>query len=293
MYYFGMMLNFVTVYLLAGLGSQISIKTGEINLGGEGLIYAGGFICAIILNWCKKMAIPAFFALPLSIIPSCLVGALLVCLCEFLRAKRNASFLLTTFLLSAAIIPLIDGLITGPFRTTSGNLLATPYIDPAYRFPSILKPSPFNGSIFIALIVCIALELFFSKTRFGKEIEIYGISKEFALYSGFNCSYITYSAAALSGALHALSGAVMICGTYYACHVGFYSGLGWNALTAAMIAGKRPILLIPSALIVSVIMTYSSQYALYSSLDFDINMIIQSVILFIISIPLIRGKKNA
>ena len=36
MYYFGLMLNMSAIYMIAGLGATLSLKTRQINLAGEG-----------------------------------------------------------------------------------------------------------------------------------------------------------------------------------------------------------------------------------------------------------------
>lgn len=283
MYYFGLMLSMAAIYMLAGLGATLSLKTRHINLAGEGLIYAGGFITAILLDLFARLQLPAFFAVSLAFLAAAALGALLMLFCEFLQRYKNTDFLLTSFITSSAIIPLIDGLVAGPFRTKSGNLLATPYIIQSYRFKSILKPSPLNAGIFAALLLCLAAHFFFKKSRAGQMVNIYGISPGFSRYSGFPNAAITFYSAALSGALHTIAGAFAVCGTYFTCHSGFYQGLGWNALSVAMLAGTKPILVIPFSIFVSALMTYSGRFALYSNFDFDIGSLIQAVILFIVA----------
>ena len=49
MYYFGLMLSVAAIYMMAGAGAAFSLKTGRINLAGEGLIYIGGFLSAVYL----------------------------------------------------------------------------------------------------------------------------------------------------------------------------------------------------------------------------------------------------
>ena len=56
-----------------------------------------------------------------------------------------------------------------------------------------------------------------------------------------------------------------------------------------MIAQTRPALIIPVSILISALMTYSGRYALYSNFDFDINALIQAVILFLIAIG---GKRH-
>ena len=177
MYYFGLMLSLSAIYMIAGCGAAYSLKAGRINLAGEGLIYLGGFLCAVLLDCFAKAGVPAFFAVSLAFIVCAAAGALILSFCEFLYVYKKADFLLTSFITSSAIIPLIDGLIAGPFRTKTGNLLATSYIAAQYRFTSILKPSPLNCSIFVAVALCVVMHFFFARTRFGKQTTIYGISR--------------------------------------------------------------------------------------------------------------------
>ena len=50
MYYFGSALNTASLYMVAGCGAAISFKSGELNLGGEGQVYLGGFLTAVLLD---------------------------------------------------------------------------------------------------------------------------------------------------------------------------------------------------------------------------------------------------
>ena len=113
-YEIGNILNFASFYMVAGTGAAISIKAGEFNLGGEGQIYAGGFAAALVLA--KMAGAQAVVAVPLALVAGALVSAILCFLSALLRKYRGASFLLTSFIISSAVIPLINGLIAGPFR---------------------------------------------------------------------------------------------------------------------------------------------------------------------------------
>ena len=100
MYYLGLTLSVSVIYMLAGLGASLTLKTGQINLAGEGLIYAGGFLCAIILDGFAKANVPAFFAVSGAMLVCACAGALLMFFCEFLRKYRHSDFLLTSFITS-------------------------------------------------------------------------------------------------------------------------------------------------------------------------------------------------
>lgn len=289
-YYLGSALNLSSLYMLAGCGALISIKSGDFNLGGEGQIYLGGFISAIILANCR---LPVFFAILFAVAASFICSAVLAAFSAVFKIFRNADFLFTSFIASAAIIPFLDGLISGPARSKTDNLLATPFIPEAVRLSSILKPSPLNASFIIALIFCIGLWFLLNRTTWGRQICILGISPEFSRYAGFACRKLSITSAILSGGLHGLAGAAAILGTYFTCHQGFYSGMGWNAFSAALIASTNPLALIPSSFLMGFMTTYANRYALFHNFGFDISSLIQAVILFMIAFPILdKAGKN-
>lgn len=282
LYYFGTALSLSALYMIAGCGSLFAIKSGEFNMGGEGQIYAGGFICAIFLDFAGKINLPSFLSIFLAMTAAFLIPAFLAFLSSILKNYKNASPLFTSFIISATIIPLIDGLIAGPFRTTEGNLLSTAFINQDYRFVSILPPSSCNPSLFFAVFLCIALYFFFDRTSSGRKITIFGISPEFSKYSGYNNFMMRNFSLFISGGLHGICGATAVIGTYFTCHSGFYSGMGWNALSASLIAGSNSIFLIPSSIVLAFIVTYTDKFALFNNLGFDISSLIQGIILFMI-----------
>lgn len=284
-YYLGSALNLSSLYMIAGSGALISIKSGDFNLGGEGQIYLGGFVSAVILAALGKSGLPPAFAVLLALATAAVSSALLAGLSAVFKILRNADFLFTSFIASAAIIPFIDGLISGPARSKSDNLLATAFIPEATRLPSILEPSPLNVSFIFALLLCVAAFFLLFRTGWGRRLCILGTSPEFARFAGYASRKLSLSSALLSGALHGLAGAAAITGTYFTCHQGFYAGMGWNSLSSALIAGANPLALIPAAGLMGFMTTYANRYALFHNFGFDISSLIQAAILFAIAFP--------
>ncbi len=284
-YYLGSALNLSSLYMIAGAGALISIKSGDFNLGGEGQIYLGGFVSAVILAGLAEAGLPLPLALFLAVSAALIASGLLAALSSVLKIFRKADFLFTSFIASAAIIPFIDGLISGPARSQTENLLATPFIPRSARLPSILKPSPLNASFLVAIALCILLWFILNRTAWGRQITVLGVSPEFSRFAGFACPTLSMTSAFISGGMHGLCGAAAVLGTYFTCHQGFYAGSGWNAFSAALIAGANPLALIPSSLFMGFVTTYANRYALYNNFGFDISSLIQAVILFVIAFP--------
>lgn len=302
-YYLGQALNLSALYMIAGSGALISIKSGDFNLGGEGQIYLGGFVSAVVLAKMGEAGVlvngglaGAVLAVLVALLAAVLCSALMAGLSAVFKIFRNADFLFTSFIASAAVIPFIDGLIAGPFRSQTDNLLATPFIPESVRLPGLLPPSPLNASFLAALLICAAAWFLLYRTGWGRQLRILGVSPEFSTFAGFACRKLSLTSALSSGALHGLSGAAAILGTYFTCHQGFYSGMGWNAFSAALIAGANPLLLIPSSAFMGFMTTYANRYALFHNFGFDMSSLIQAGILFVIAFKprgaVVRGVRG-
>lgn len=280
LYFFSKLICTLAFFLTASIGCSICMKAGDMNLGGEGQIYTGGFVCAVLLV--KLQTLPFFCALPAALLFSGLASSLIALVSTFLQNKKGISFLLSSFIISSAIIPFIDSLITGPFRTTTGTLLATAFIKPDFRLP-------FYTALLISIALLAAFYFFINKTQTGKQICIYGTAPEFSRYLGKNTIALSVLSSSLCGFCHGICGALAICSSYYACHKGFYTGMGWNALAVAMIAKLNPVYLFPGAVLMAVLITTADQYALFNNFNFDISLLIQSVVIFIAAIPFLKN----
>lgn len=290
-YYFGSALNLSSIYMFAGAGAAISLKSGKLNLGGEGQIYCGGFICAVLLNFFSRflndsISISVFlsiFCVLISFALSFCISGLQTLFCTFLQIKKNADYLFTTYILSAATIPFIDGLIAGPARSKTDNLLATPFINKSFRFSQIMPPSALNLSFFAAIFVLCFFFFLIYRTAYGRKLCILGISQKFSNFAGYDIPKLSYSSSFISGGMHGLAGACAVCGTYFACHNGFYAGMGWNAFSASLLAMSNPLLIIPSSIFMGFLTTYSNKFAMYNNFGFDMTSLLQGVIILIIS----------
>lgn len=299
LYYFGSALNLSSIYMIAGAGAVVSLKSGKLNLGGEGQIYCGGFACTVLLNFfsrfldntdSKSFFLVLLFILISFVLSFCISG-IQTLFCTFLEIKKKADYLFTTYILSAATIPFIDGLISGPARSKTDNLLATPFIHKSFRFSQIMPPSSLNVSFFGAIfILCFFFFLIF-RTAYGRKICILGISQEFSRFAGYDIPKLSYISSFISGGMHGLAGACAICGTYYTCHNGFYAGMGWNAFSSSLLAMSNPLLLIPSSIFMGFLTTYSNKFAMYNNFGFDMTSLLQGVIILIISFMTPKKRK--
>ena len=298
-YYIGTTLNLFSLLIVASSGAFFALKTKSINLGGEGQVYLGGFVTAIILgNFANQFDMGIFgksCLLIFALIAAFASGMILMLISILLKKVSKIDVLLSSFLVSSAVIPILNFLIGGPFRDKAENLLATESINQFFRLPVILKPSKLNISL-ILILVCFGVGFYFLyHTKKGKIFRTCGSEKEFALYSGFSVEANQNFGLLLSGGLYALCGFFAVTGTYYMCHSGFYAQFGWNGLTIALIANRKKGLLLPVALLLSFLLTWGDQLSLFTDFNSDVFLLFQGVILFFITSKKtfnIGGKKR-
>jgi simple sugar transport system permease protein len=286
-FFAGNTLDTMALLLPAALGAAIAFRAGLCNLGLEGQIYAGGFTAGLFLlsaaprlhdGGCAAIVLIAAAALL-----AALSGALLAALCALIKILSGANELITTFLLSSSITPLIDYAIRGPLRDKSGNLLATPPLEPDFLLPKLLPPSALSVSFLFALLLPTALYFFFNKTASGYRFRLMGNAPDFARYGGITAERYWLPAFSLSGALAGLTGFFAVTGTYGVLHQGWTGGIGWAGITVALIAQSRSLAVIPAALFYAWLKTGTDTALLVSGAAFESSPLIQAAALFFVT----------
>jgi len=289
-YYMGNMLNGASSLLIAGLGIAIAFRAGLYNLGGEGQIYVSALVGT--LAGLAAASAPGPVGALVVIAAATATGALLAGISGALRHYFHSPELITSFLLSAAVIPVVDYLITGPFKDPERNLLATQKLPESFWLPRLLVPSELNLALIVALVLAVIVYLLLFKTVFGYELRLFGLNNEFARYSGINAGIHTMGALALSGGLHGLTGGLMVLGTYHAAISGFTGGLGWNAIAVALIARLHPLAAIAAAVVFSYLQAGAKASVLHTEFTFELGTIIQAVIFFFVTATIVIGRRG-
>ncbi|MDR1216076.1 MAG: ABC transporter permease [Treponema sp.] len=278
---FGNTLDKFALILTASLGAAFAFQAGCFNLGGEGQIYIGGLAGAVVMQGGGLFLGGACAAV--------LVSGLCGWTSGILKKSVGANELITSFLLSASLTPVADFLIAGPLRDRSGNLLAMPPL--SETLPRILPPSNLSVSFFLAIILVLLGHTFVNRTVFGYRFRIAGNAPAFARYGGIKTDGAWAPAMAVSGCLFGLVGFFAVAGTYGRCHVGFSGGLGWAGITVALIAGNRPLALLPAALIYTTVEQGIRSAAITTGLQTETAALLQAAVLLVVTMHTLRVFK--
>lgn len=250
-------ITFGTVLLFGTLGEILTEKSGNLNLGVEGIMYMGGaFGLAGAFYYEKIVGVDAsvgFVAILIAIIAAFLAGAAASLIFSFLtitlRTNQNVTGLALTIFGTGV------GQFTGELmRVKEGGYVALSNgLKDAFNgsiFPQFLQDIPLLGPLFfshtsffyIAIAVAILMHLFLTKTKTGLYLRAVGESPATADAAGINITKYKYLATIIGGGISAIGGMVYIM-TTAGCvwnHEGL-SGVGWLAVALVIFCLWRPL----------------------------------------------------
>jgi simple sugar transport system permease protein len=294
-WFLGNTVDYIGLLLTASLGMTVAFRGGCFNLGGEGQIYAGGLVASLVLL--KSSGAPDFAALCLAGLTAVAVGGGLGAVSGLLKKNFGAHELISSFLLTQALTPVLDSLIAGPLRDPRGSLLAMAPLTESRLLPRLLPPSNLSLSWVFALLLVLAGHIFMYRTVWGYRFTLAGAAPAFARYGGFEPEDYALPAMSVAGALGGLTGFFAVAGTYGRCHLAFPGGLGWSAIAVALIARNRPLALLPAALVYGALKAGSDTALLSAGLQMETASFIQAVALLLATVrfsaPVISRKVRA
>jgi simple sugar transport system permease protein len=230
-----------TPLLFAALGELVTEKSGVLNLGVEGMMLAGavtGF--AVAASGYGPWA---------AVLAAALAGAAL-----------SSIFALLTLLLLANQVA--TGLALTMFGIGLSALVGKPFLGmplealPALPIPllsdiPLLGPLLFryDGMVYLAVALTIALHLFFRHTRAGLVIRAVGENHDAAHALGFPVRRIRFACVLFGGAMAGLGGAYLSLAYTPMWAQNMTAGRGWIALALVVFATWKPLRVLAGALL--------------------------------------------
>ena len=244
-----------TPLLFGTVGEILSEKSGNLNLGVEGMMYMGGALGLGAAFYYERMAgadASAFVAVLLALIFAFLAGALGALIYSFititLRANQNVTGL------ALAIFGTGVGQFIGEYmRTSSGGYVAISNelkaVFMGSPFPAVLQNIPVFGPlvfghnmfVYLGIVIAVVMGWYLNKTRSGLYLRAVGESPATADAAGINITRYKYLATVIGGGISAIGGMVYIM-TIAGCvwnHEGL-AGEGWLAVALVIFCLWRP-----------------------------------------------------
>jgi ABC-type uncharacterized transport system permease subunit len=239
-----------TPLLLVGLGICISFRASVINIGGEGQIIAG----ALLATWFSLAfrTWPGWLLLPATMTMGFIGGAVWGFVPGILKARLNVNEILTTVMMNAIGIQLMNFLLQGPMIDPAGIKAGT-FLPQTERLPEqvwlprLVPQTLLHAGAIIAVVLAIAVYIFLWRTTIGYRIRAVGLNREASRHAGINVPFYQALSLTLAGGFSGLAGVVEVIGVQHRMLEGITSGYGFSGIVAALFGGLHPLGVIPAS----------------------------------------------
>ena len=241
-----------TPLLLVGLGICIAFRANVINIGGEGQIIAG----ALMSTWFPLFfhSWPGWLLIPATMIVGFLAGAFWGFIPGILKARLNVNEILSTIMLNAIALQLMNLLLQGPLMDPAGVAARTFLAQSAQLpqqvwLPRLVPRTLLHAGAIVAVGLAIVVYVFLWRTTIGYDIRAVGLNPDAARYSGINVPTFQALSLTLAGGFAGLAGVVEVIGVQHRLMEGLTSGYGFTGIVAALLGSLHPIGLIPASIL--------------------------------------------
>ena len=244
-----------TPLLFGTLGEILTEKSGNLNLGVEGIMFMGGAFGLGGVYYCEKLlgAPSAVVAILVAILAAFLAGAVASLIFSFLTITLRTNQNVTGLALA------IFGTGVGQFAGEMMRIRAGGYVTisnglksvfTASPFPQLLRDIPYVGKLlfgnsiffYLGILVAVAMHLFLKKSRRGLYLRAVGENPGTADSAGISVTRYKDLATVIGSGISAVGGVIYIT-TTAGCtwnNEGL-SGVGWLAVALVIFCLWRPL----------------------------------------------------
>ncbi len=245
-----------TPLLLVGLGICIAFRGQVINIGGEGQMIVGALLATALglafPDW------PGWVMIPLAMLVAMFGGAVWGGIPGVLKAYYNVNEILSTIMMNAIAVQLMNYLLRGPMidpvqAQRASQIPQTAALSAAYRLPRWV-PTRLHLGALIAVVLAFVVYFLLWRTGWGYRIRAVGYNPHASRYAGIPVKRYTVLALVLSGAFAGLAGMIQVYGVNYrmitdGSATGFTGGAGFNGIVAALLGQLHPLGTIPASVL--------------------------------------------
>jgi simple sugar transport system permease protein len=225
-----------------------------INIGGEGQMIIGA-LSATALGLAFPES-PGIVMIPLAMIIGFLGGAIWGGIPGALKAYFNVNEILSTIMMNAIAVQLMNFLLSGPMidpvqASKASKIPQTARLANDFDLPRLI-PTRLHLGTLIAVVLAVLVYILLWRTTLGYRIRAVGQNPHASRYAGIDVKKQVVLALFLSGAFAGLAGATQVFGVNHrmitdGSATGFTGSAGFNGIVAALFGQLHPIGTIPAA----------------------------------------------
>jgi general nucleoside transport system permease protein len=241
-----------TPLLLVGSGICIAFRANVINIGGEGQIIVGALAGAALPL--SLPGLPGWILIPATCVAGFLAGSAWGFVPGILKARLRVNEILSTIMMNAIALQLMNLLLQGPLMDPEGIargtfLAQSAQLPQSVWLPRLVPRTLLHSGAIIAVVLAVLAYVLLWKTTIGFNIRAVGLNPSASRYSGIKVTFYEALALTLAGGFSGLAGAIEVIGVQHRLMEGLTSGYGFTGIVAALLGGLHPIGLIPASVV--------------------------------------------
>jgi simple sugar transport system permease protein len=273
-------------YVFLGLSVATGFRAGLFNIGGAGQLFLGGIFAAFVGY--RVSGLPAVLHLPVALLAGMLGGFLWGAIPGLLKARFGAHEVITTIMLNYVAAALTDFLVNkGPMSDVRTLSPQTPAMLPSAVLPIIVPGSRLHLGLVLAVLAVPVVWFLLERTTIGFRIRAVGLNASASRASGISVGWTLVAVMGISGALAGLAGAVQVLGVSGVLTPSLSSGVAFDAIAVALLAGSNPFAVLPAALLFGALKSGASFMQLQTQVSADLISVVQAAVIVFVAAPLL------
>lgn len=277
--------------IFAGLAVAFAFRAGLFNIGGEGQLYVGSFVCA----WAglRLSGLPPVVVVPALVAAAAVGGALWASVPGLLKARFGAHEVINTIMMNFIAVGLTSYLVINILKEPGQMTPQTAEIVTAGHLPrlaGLLHPlgiplpyaNPLNASIVIALAAVWLAWFILHRTTLGYEIRAVGLNAAAAEYAGINVRRTVVLAMVLSGAFAGLVATNEVMGFRHRFLDNFSVGTGFMGIAVALLGKNTPLGVLLAALLFGVLNTGALEVDVFTDVPRELILVLQAITIILV-----------
>ncbi|QTL98889.1 ABC transporter permease [Iocasia frigidifontis] len=271
-----------TPLIFTGLAVAIGFQSGLFNIGGEGQLYWGAFVTAIVAI--AFSALPGVILIPLSLVSGALAGGLWSIIPGYLKAKTGAHEVITTIMFNYIGILATSFLLKNYFKA-DGPVDQTRMIPESAGLKELIPYTRLTWAIILGVFIIFIVDYLLKNTSLGFDLQAVGYNPAAAEYAGISAEWILVITMGLSGAIAGLAGSTMVLGVLHRFITNFSPGYGFTGIAVAVLGRNKPWGVLAAALLFGALEAGGMSMQLFAKIPQDLMTIVQGLVILFVAAP--------
>ncbi len=284
----GTIMENMTPLLFTGVATCLLFASGEVVLGGEGSLFLGAFLTAIVTT---KLQLPNGIAYILvSLLASMLGGMVVSAVSIIAKNKFNAEPFVFSLLFNYIVYYSCNYLLNYKVKDPAYIGIATYAFASEAKFPSLIKNTSVSIAFFIGLAVVLVGWFIMYKTKLGYRASLVKNNRNYAVNMGVNASKVALITTLIGGAIAGLGGCMEMLGKFSRFYWMQGPGYGWDGFMLVTLSNNNPIFIPFAAFFLGYIRTGATVMNIFADIPYELINAIQAIMVLMIASKGMFGK---